>query len=77
LERNKNKFFIVFVVLPPLMTMADVPEQYGANNCLMETFSGSTESPGRALSGDVLQIATAHPHGLQNSRQTKCIFFHC
>ncbi len=28
------------------MTMADVPGQYGANNCPMETFSGSTRSPG-------------------------------
>ena len=52
------------------MTMADVPGQYGANNCPMETFSGSAGSPGCALSGDALRIATAHPHGLQNCRQT-------
>jgi hypothetical protein len=36
----------VFVVSLPLMTMADVPGQYGANNLPMETFSGSAGSPG-------------------------------
>ena len=44
------------------MTMADVPGKYGANNLPMDTFSGSTGSPGRALSGDVRQIASAHLH---------------
>jgi len=63
-------FFIVFVVLLPSMTMADVQGQYGANNCLMETFSGSTGSPGCALLGDARQIATAHSHGHQNCRRT-------
>jgi hypothetical protein len=56
-------FFIVFVVLPPSMTTADVPGQYGVNNCPMETFSGSAGSPGHALLGNALQIATVHLHG--------------
>jgi len=41
LVTNKSCFFIVFVVSPPSMTMADVPGRYGVNNRLMETFSGS------------------------------------
>ncbi len=57
------------------MTMADVPGQYCANNCLMETFSSSVWSPGCALSGDALRIALAHPHGHQNGQQTSCIIF--
>ena len=57
------------------MTMADVPGQYGANNCQKATFSGSLWSPGRALLGDARQIATAHPHGHQNGQQTSCIIF--
>ena len=65
---------VVFVVSPPLMTMADLPGQYGANDCPMETFSGSARSHGRALLGDARQIATAHMHGRQNCWQTLCIF---
>ncbi len=53
-------FFIVFVVSPPSMTMADVPGRYGANNCPIERFSGSPGSPGCALLGNALRIATAH-----------------
>ena len=64
----------MFVVSPPSMTMADVPGQYGANNCPMETFSGSAWSPGCALSGDARRITPAHPHGLRNGQQTSCIF---
>ena len=58
----------MFVVLSPLMSMVDVPGQYGANNRPMATFSGSAQSPGCALSGDVRRIAPAHPHGLQNGQ---------
>jgi hypothetical protein len=65
-----KSFFIVFVVLPPLMTMADVPGQYGVNNRPMETFSGSARSPSCALSGDARQIAPAHPHSHRKGRQT-------
>jgi len=63
-------FFIVFVVLPLSMTMADVLGQYSVNNFLMATFSGSARSPGRALLSNALQIAPAHPHGHRNGQQT-------
>ena len=66
--------FIMFVVSPLSMTIADVPGQYGVSNCPMVTFSGSAWSPGCALSGDARRIAPAHPHGLQNGQRTLCIF---
>ena len=70
LSLAKSLFYIVFVVLPLSMTMADVPGRYGANNRPMSTFSGSPGSPGCALLVDVRQIATAYPHGHCNCRQT-------
>ena len=64
----------VFVVSLPLMTMADAPGQYGANNCLMATSSGSAYSPGCALLGDLRRVAPAHPHGHQNGKKKLFIF---
>ena len=56
-------FVVVSAAATPLMTMADVPGRYGANNHPMETFSGSAGSPGHALSGNVRRIASTHLHG--------------
>ncbi len=61
--------WLLFVCLLPWQPLG----QYGASSCPMPAFSGFRSSPGHATSGNAVCIAPAHPQGLRNGPQRRCI----